>query len=103
MPEEDSSAGEMEQGEQVLDVTLPAGDEPTAVVQPKRRSIFQRRRVRRRHRPSCGLTTTAAMGRDHLDPVGGHQLLIECVAIVAAIADQTRGEVREEAGVEGGG
>ena len=56
MPEQNSDTREVEHAEKGLDVTFPTGDEPPEVVQQaKRRSIFQRRRVRRRHRPSLGL------------------------------------------------
>jgi hypothetical protein len=34
MPEQDSGTSEMEHGKEVVDVTFPAGDEPTEVVQP---------------------------------------------------------------------
>ena len=40
---------------------------------------------------------------DHLNAVGGHELFVERVTVVAAVADQTRREVREEAGVKGSG
>jgi hypothetical protein len=40
---------------------------------------------------------------DHLDPVGAHERVIERVAVVAAVADQSGGEIAEEAGLEGGG
>jgi hypothetical protein len=42
------------------------------------------------------------MGGDHLDAVGCHQLFVERVTVITAIADQARREVGEEAGVERG-
>ena len=47
--------------------------------------------------------STPPVCRDHLDAVLGHQTFVEGIAVVGAVADQSRREVREEAGVEGGG
>jgi hypothetical protein len=49
------------------------------------------------------LATTVPMGGAHCDPIGRHQLLIEGVTIVPAVAAQPHREVREAAGVEPGG
>ena len=35
MPEEDSGAGEMQQAQEVVDMTFPARDETTRVVEPR--------------------------------------------------------------------
>ena len=43
------------------------------------------------------------MPGDHLDAVLIAEDLIEGVAVVAAVADQARRELREEARIEGGG
>jgi hypothetical protein len=39
---------------------------------------------------------------DHFDPIRAHQRVVERIAVVAAIADQPRGKIGEEAGLEGG-
>src|SRR5947208_1395736 len=39
MPEEDSGAGEMQQAQEVVDMTFPARDETTRVVEPRGRAV----------------------------------------------------------------
>lgn len=105
MPEEDSGAGQLQHAEKVLDVILPAGDEPAGVVQPGEEAFDLPATTGATQRASILSrgATAAAMPGDHLDVVLFAQDLIEDVAVVAAIADQSVGEFREEAGVEGGG
>jgi hypothetical protein len=43
------------------------------------------------------------VGRNHLDAITLAEDGIERIAVVPAVADQSRGEGAEEAGVEGGG
>src|SRR5690348_15123084 len=105
MPEQDPSTGEVQHRDEVVDVTFPAGDQPPKVVQPREETFNlpaatgapKAAAVLRR------LVTTAPMGGDHLDPVGRHQLLVERITVIAAIADQPRREVCEEASIERGG
>lgn len=105
MPEEDLGAGQLQHAEEVLDVILPTGDQPAGVVQPGEEAFdlpatagsTQRASVLGRRAPA------AAMPGDHLDAVLLAQDLIEGIAVVAAVADQSIGEFGEEAGVEGGG
>lgn len=95
----------MQHAEKVVDVTFPAGDEAPEVVQP-RKEAFDLPAPTRTPQASAVLRDVAPptpMRRDHLDAVGRHQELVERVAVVTAIADQPRREVREEPGVEGGG
>lgn len=105
MPEEDSGAGQLQHAEEVLDVILPAGDQPAGVVQPGEESFdLPATAGSTQGAPILGRRATpSAMPGDHLDPVLLAQDVIEGVAVVAAIADQSLRELREEAGVEGGG
>ena len=105
MPEEDSGAGQLQHAEKVLDVILPAGDQPAGVVEPGEEAFDLPAPARPTERaPILGRRATpAAMPGDHLDPVLLAQEAIEGVAVVAAVADQSIRECREEAGVEGGG
>ncbi len=89
MPEEDSGAGEMQQAQEVVDMTLPARDETTRVVEPREEPF--------------DLPASARATERTADAVLGHQTFVEGIAVVAAVADQSRREVREEAGVDGGG
>jgi len=50
-----------------------------------------------------GARTATPVCGDHLDAVGRHQVVVEEIAVVAAVADQSRREVSEESGVEGRG
>lgn len=47
--------------------------------------------------------TTAAKRRTHLDALSGHQGLVERIAALGAVPDQSRRQVREEACLESGG
>lgn len=95
----------MKQAEKVVGVIFPSRDDATGVVQPGKQSFDLPAPPGAPQASAilCELATSAAMRGDHLDAVGGHQGLIKRVAVVAAIADQPRREVREEAGVEGRG
>lgn len=85
-------------------MALPARDDAAGVVKPGEEPFYLPAATRASERAAIlGLGTTAAVRRDHLDPVGGLQRGVEQVAVVAAIADQSCGEVGEKPGVEGGG
>jgi hypothetical protein len=89
MPEEDSGAGQLQHAEEVLDVILPAGDQPTGVVEPGKEAFD----LPPTASPTQGASilgrcaTAAAMPSDHLDAVLRAQELIERVAVVATVAD----------------
>src|SRR5690349_8503328 len=95
----------MQHAEKVVDVTFPAGDETTKVMQPGKEALdlptspgaTQAATILR------DVPTATPMRRDHLDAVRLHQRLIERVTVVAAIANQSRWEIREEAALERGG
>ena len=82
-PPSDCSARVVEPREEALD--LPASADAT-----QRSAILGARTAT----PVCG---------DHLDAVLLLQEAIERIAVVAAVADQSRREVSEESGVEGRG
>ena len=105
MPEQDSRAGQLEHPEEILDVILPAGDESARVVEPGEEAFDLPATAGAAQRASIlgGRPTTPAMPGDHLDAVAIAEDPIERVAVVAAIADQARRELREEARVEGSG
>jgi hypothetical protein len=103
MPEEDASAGEVDHAEIVVGVILPAGDDAAEVVEPGKEAFDLPASSGAAERPAILCTRPpAAIGGDHLDAVGGQQRGVERVAVVSPIADQSRGEVSKEAGVEGG-
>ncbi len=95
----------MQHRHEVVDVTFPAGDETTEVMQPGEEAFDLPAPPRATQAAAIlrDVTTAAAMRGDHLDAVRRHQGLVERVAVIAAIANQPRREIREEAGVEGWG
>jgi len=106
MPEEDAGARELNHAEEVLDVIFPPGDGATTVVEPGEEALdFPAPPPAAEGPPILRGRAAAAptMGGDHLDAVALADERIERIAGVATIADQSRGEFREEAGVEGGG
>jgi len=104
MPEEDSGAGEMQQAQEVVDMTFPARDETTRVVEPREEPFDLPASARATERTAILRgPSTPPVCRDHLDAVLAHQTFVEGIAVVAAVADEARREVHEEAGVEGGG
>jgi hypothetical protein len=105
MPEQDSGAGEIQHRDEVVNVAFPAADETPEVMKPSR-EVFDLPAPSGAAQTAPVLdevTTATAMRHDHLDAVGLHQDCVERVAGIPAIADQAGREVREEAGVEGGG
>ena len=105
MPEQDAGARELQHPEEVFDVVLPAGDEPPGVVQPGKEALDLPPPSSPTQRASIlgpPATAIGLVGGDHLDAVPVEQQRVERIAVVAAIADQSCGEVAEEAGVEGG-
>ena len=105
MPEEDSGAGQLQHAEEVLDVILPAGDQPAGIVEPGEEAFDLPATASPAQRTpllSRG-ATAAAMPGDHLDAVPLAQEVIERVAVVPTVTDQSVGEVGEEAGVKSDG
>lgn len=104
MPEQDLRAGELDQAQKVADVIFPAGDEASRVVEPGKEAFDSPAAAIAAQRTSVlGGLAASAVGRDHLDPVAIAELDIEQVAVVAAVADQSRGEGADEPRVERGG
>ena len=106
MPEQDAGARELQHPEKVLDVILPASDQPTGVVQPGEEAFDFPASPPPTQWPAIlggGAAAIAFVSGDQFDAVAVAQQRIERVAVIAAIADQSRGEFGEEARVEGGG
>ena len=85
-------------------MTFPAGDDAAVVMEPGKEPLDFPSTASAPQWPSV-LGPHAAMGAvrgDHLDPVRVPQVLIEPVAIVAAVADQPRRERIEERRAKGG-
>src|SRR3972149_611039 len=95
----------MEHGEEVFGVILPAGNEPSRVVQPGKESLDL---------PTATIATERAavlrgrihaahvVGSDQLNAVALTQLLIQSFAVIRPVADHSFGRFREEALLERG-
>ncbi len=99
MPEQDLHATQAYHAEEVLDVVLPADDQPTKVMQPGKESfhtptpsIAAQGATILRRRPAL-----SAMGCDHLDAIALGQIVVQGVTVVGFVADQSCGEGIEEA------
>ena len=104
MPQEDDRRGEVNHPEEVRGVPLPAGDDAPIVMEPGEEPLDFPPPTRAAQRAAV-LGTRAPVRRvagDQLDPVGGAQVRIEAIAVVPAVADQSRRARVEEAGREGG-
>lgn len=98
MPQEDADAPEAEEGQEVLRVTLPAGDESAEVVEPREQALdLPAAAVATERATVLGLLALScpSVRRNQLDPTRP-QPLIERVAVVGAIANQPLGSGREE-------
>src|SRR2546427_719774 len=85
MPEEDSGAGEMQQAQEVVDMTFPARDETTRVVEPREEPFDLPASARATERTAILRgPSTPPVCRDHLDAVLGHHTFVEGIAVVAA-------------------
>lgn len=104
MPEQDLGTGQLQEAEEVRGMVFPAGHQAARVVKPGEEAFdFPAATIAAKGPPILGHPTAPPVRRDHLDAVLRAELRIEAVAVVAAIADQARRQLAEEAGVEGGG
>ena len=106
MPEQDARTRELQHPEEVGDVVLPARHEPTRVVEPGEEPFdLPAPSATAEGPPILGRRAAPAvtMRGDHLDVVAFPEQRVERITVVSAVADQSRGEVGEEASVEGRG
>lgn len=95
----------MNHGEEVFAVELPAGDQPPVVVEPGKQPLdlppppvtTQSASVLR-----WGFAPVDAVRSHQLDPVAFPQALIQAVAVIGPVADQSRGDLGKEALLERG-
>ena len=105
MPQEDYGASELNHSEEIFRVVLPANDEASIVVKPSEQALdlpaaavaAQRATVLR-----DWLTAVPAVWRDQLHAKSFLQALVERIAVVSFVADQSRGSLLEESSLEGG-
>src|SRR5277367_3542095 len=99
MSEQDSHAGELREAEEVFDVVFPSGNESAEVVHPGEEPFhFPASSVAAKlSSVLCLLFAVAAVGGDHLDAVFFSHLLVESGRVVGLVADQSFGQLIEEA------
>ena len=89
--------------EVVGEAALPPGDDAPRVVEPGEEAFDLPPAAHAPERATVLRAAPAAtVRRDHLDAIRVQELRVERIAVVAAIADQARREIGEEAGIEGG-
>ena len=89
MPEQDLYATQAHHAEEVLDVVLPADDQPTKVMQPGKESFHSPTPAVTSQRTAIlrGFPALSAMGCDHLDAIALGQIAVQVVAVIGFVAD----------------
>ncbi len=99
MPEQDAHAPEVHEAEEVLCMALVACDESPVVLKPREESLDSPATLHPTKRTSIlslRALAVAAVPGDQLDSSLFHQALIQSVAVVGPVADQTLGSGPEE-------
>jgi len=98
MPQEDHGGGEVNHPEKVIRVALPARDDAPEVVVPGEEPLDLPTPPSPAQRPTVlrACPTMRKMWSDQFDVVGGGEMLVEAIAIVGFVADQTLRELFEE-------
>jgi hypothetical protein len=98
MSEHPFDACELDESEEVFDVELPSGDEPSEVVHLGEEAFdLPAPLVASKLAPVLGFASVAAVRGDHLDAVFIPELPIELVRVVCLVADQSGGQFVEKA------
>src|SRR5262245_49974709 len=98
MPQEDDGGGQLDHPEKVVGVTFPAGDDAPEVMKPREEPIDFPAAPEPSKRPAIFGPGVAigVVGGDQLDAIGCREMVIEPVAVVALVADQSCRELAEE-------
>src|SRR5262249_55634296 len=105
MPQEDDGGSQVKHREEIFRVAFPADHDTAIVMQPREQAFyFPSTVIAPQHAAIFGESSGAygAVWRDHLDTVVLHQMLVQAVAVVGAVADQPFRKVGEESFVESG-
>src|SRR5262245_48428440 len=98
MPQEDDGGGQVDHPEEVVGVPFPAGDDSTEVMKPSEEPLNFPATPAASKGPAIlrPVLAIGAMRRDQLDAIRGREMLIEPVAVVALVADQSCRELADE-------
>jgi hypothetical protein len=104
MPQQDDGAGQVDHAEEVSRVSFPARDNAAEVMKPGEEALNLPAPTTAAKRPAIlsADATNRSMRGDQLDAIGCGKMLIEPVAVVPFVADQSRRELPEEARGERG-
>ena len=103
MPKQDADASELNEGEEILGMPFVAGDEPSVVVKPREESLDLPTPPVPAQRPTIlgrGALATSSVRTDQFDSSLAPQPLVQRVAVVGPVADQSIGVVGQESMVE---
>ena len=98
MPEQHEKAGKLYKAEEILDVVFPSRDQSAVFLHPGKYALnFPATAVAAQRAAILSLLLAVGpVGRDHLDAVFAH-LLVQRVRVVGLVADQSFGQLIEEA------
>jgi hypothetical protein len=97
--EQDLHTAKAHHTKEVLDVVLPANHEPTKIMEPGEKPFHSPTSTVTARRATALRWSSArsAMWRDHLDAITPDQVLIQTIAVICSVADQSCREDIEEA------
>ena len=92
-------AGEVDEAEEVFDVVFPSSDEAAVVLHPGKDAFDLPSAPIAAERSAilCPPLAVRSVRRDHLDAVLSSELFIERIRVVGLIADQSCGQLVEQA------
>src|SRR5579863_8386348 len=105
MPQKDDSAGELDHGEEVFRVIFPAHHDATKIMKPHEQAFdLPAAAIATQGAAVLGdrLAVIPAVRRDELHAQGVAQALVQRIAVVGLVADQSRGRFWEESLLECG-
>ena len=104
MSQEDHGRSQMDQPEEIVRVSLPPCDDAAEVMKPSEQAfdLPTTTPASKRSTILCARAAIRPMGSNQLNVVVGGEMVVQPVAVVGFVADQSGGELFEEPGREGG-
>src|SRR5271156_1051391 len=105
MPQKDYGTGELNHREEVFRVIFPTHHDATKIMKPGEQAFDFPAATIAAQRATVlgdGLAAVPSVRRDQLDAQGVTQALVQRIAVVGFVADQSRGSLSEESLLEGG-
>jgi hypothetical protein len=105
MPQEDNGAGELGHCEEIFGVIFPAHDDAAKIMEPGEQAFdFPAAAIATQRAPVLGdrLATVPAVRRDQLHAKGVAQALVQRIAVVGFVANQSCRSFSEESLLESG-